>query len=194
MYLFLFGAKSVWRSGIFSWKRKGRRAVGFIFALLMNTIMWKGYLALFLLLPLWGQASDRKGRTAADDILGSYMIYAHRSQETVHLNFYKADNGDYEARIVWMEQPTDDLGKPRTDVNNPRAAYRHIPLSHLVIVRGLRYDAKNGQWENGRIYDPSTGKTYRCFIRFEDDARTLRVKCYVGFRFLGRSLYWSRIV
>ena len=155
--------------------------------------MWKGYIVLLLCLPVGVQAADRKGKAAADGILGTYMIYEHRTQETVHLSFYEADNGDYEARIVWMEQPTDDLGKPKTDVNNPRAMYRHIPLSHLVIVRGLRYDAKSGQWENGRIYDPSSGKTYRCFIRFEDDNQTLRVKVYIGFRFLGRSLYWSRI-
>lgn len=142
---------------------------------------------------LSAQARDRNKN--ADDLLGTYMVYARSEQVTVHLNFYKADDGTYEARIVWMDQPDDDLGKPRTDVNNPKRELRHIPLTHVVIVRDLRYDARNHEWEGGRIYDPATGKTYRCFIRFEDE-NTLRVKAYVGIiglRFIGRSFYWTRV-
>lgn len=152
-------------------------------------------LAVFVLCcSVWGvQARDRNKN--ADDLLGTYMFYEHSQQVTVHLNFYKADDGTYEARIVWMDQPDDDLGKPRTDVNNPKRELRHIPLTHVVIVRDLHYDARNHEWEGGRIYDPATGKTYRCFIRFEDED-TLRVKAYVGIiglRFIGRSFYWTRI-
>lgn len=142
---------------------------------------------------LGAQARDRNKN--ADDLLGTYMVYERSEQVTVHLNFYKADDGTYEARIVWMDQPDDDLGKPRTDVNNPKRELRHIPLTHVVIVRDLRYDARNHEWEGGRIYDPATGKTYRCFIRFEDE-NTLRVKAYVGIiglRFIGRSFYWTRV-
>lgn len=137
---------------------------------------------------LWAQ--NRGGN--ADDIIGTYRVYDSGSQETLHLNFYKADNGEYEARIVWMDQPTDNLGKPRTDVRNPHSEQRHIPLSHLVIVRGLKYNARDQEWSGGRVYDPMTGKTYRCFIDFEDD-NTLRLKGYIGFRILGKSLYWVRI-
>lgn len=141
-------------------------------------------------LPL--QARDRNKN--ADDLIGTYSAFDHKYQTMVHLNFYKADDGTYQARIVWMDQPDDDLGKPKTDVNNPRSEKRHIPLTHVVIVRDLRYDSKRSEWSGGRIYAPSSGKTYRCFVRFEDE-NMLRVKAYVGivgFRF-GRSLYWTRI-
>lgn len=145
---------------------------------------------LFTVETLQAHAQTRGGN--ADDIIGTYKAFDRGNQETLHLNFYKADNGEYEARIVWMEQPTDDLGKPRTDVHNPHSEQRHIPLSHLVIVRGLHYDARDREWVGGRVYDPMSGKTYRCFIDFEDD-ETLRLKGYIGFRILGRSLYWQRI-
>lgn len=151
--------------------------------------------AVFILGGLVWSVQARDRNKNADDLLGTYMVYERSEQVTVHLNFYKADDGTYEARIVWMDQPDDDLGKPRTDVNNPKRELRHIPLTHVVIVRDLRYDAKNHEWEGGRIYDPATGKTYRCFIRFEDED-TLRVKAYVGIiglRFIGRSFYWTRI-
>ncbi|MCM1042094.1 MAG: DUF2147 domain-containing protein [Bacteroides sp.] len=147
----------------------------------------------FICLSWSVQARDKN--KYADDLLGTYAIYEHGRQVMAHLNFYKADDGTYEARIVWLDQPDDDLGKPKTDVNNPKRELRHIPLTHVVIVRDLRYDARNYEWEGGRIYDPSTGKTYRCFIRFEDED-TIRVKAYVGiigFRFIGRSFYWTRV-
>lgn len=137
----------------------------------------------------------RTDTAQADDLLGTYVFFKHRDQLSAHLNFYKADDGTYQARIVWLDQPDDDLGKPKTDVNNPKRELRHIPLTHVVVIRDLRYDAKKDEWEGGRIYDPTTGKTYHCFIRFEDE-NTLRVKAYagiIGFRFVGRSFYWTRL-
>lgn len=150
-------------------------------------------LLICILSCFWGEVQARDRNKNADDLLGTYNVYSHG--HALRINFYKADDGTYESRIVWMDQPDDDLGKPRTDVNNPKSDLRHIPLTHVVIVRDLHYDAKNKEWEGGRIYDPATGKTYRCFVRFEDE-NTLRVKAYVGiigFRFIGRSFYWTRV-
>lgn len=144
------------------------------------------------LLLAFGFLQAQGNGSHADDILGTYSAYDNARQENFHLNFYKADNGEYQARIIWMDQPTDDLGKPRTDVNNPRSEQRHIPLSHLVIVRGLRYDARSKEWQGGRVYDPMSGKTYRCFIEFESE-NVIRMRGYIGFRFLGKSFYWSKL-
>lgn len=130
----------------------------------------------------------------ADAILGTYVFFDYDTKITVHINFHKAENNTYQARIVWLDQPDDDLGKPKTDVNNPRSELRHIPVTQVLIVRGLRFDGDD-EWEGGRIYNPVTGKTYRCYVNFED-ANTLRVKAYInffGFSFLGRSFYWSRV-
>lgn len=146
--------------------------------------------ALLACLPACLQAQSLGSK--ADDILGNYEVFVRESGEKVHLNFYQADDGDYEARIVWMEHPLDDLGKPRTDVQNPRADKRHIPLTHVAVVRKLRYDARSKEWNGGRVYDPTSGKTYRCAIEFENDS-TMKVRAYIGFRILGRSLYWNRL-
>ena len=153
---------------------------------------WKLFPVVFLLLHLpLALTAQEKGRQA-DDIVGTYEAYNPATGETLHLNFYKADDESFEARIVWMDEPLDDLGKPRTDVQNPRAELRRIPLSHLVIVRKLRHDSRGREWTGGRVYDPMTGKTYRCAIAFEGED-TLRVRAYIGFRFLGRTLYWKRV-
>lgn len=184
-----FGGEAKWNGMCFGYIRAMCASGSDMFLKRFKTLS----IIVFLFLS-WGVQVHGKNQNA-DDLLGTYALYAHSQQTMVHLNFYKADDGTYEARISWMDQPDDDLGKPRTDVNNPKRELRHIPLTHVVIVRDLRYNARNYEWEGGRIYDPTTGKTYRCFVRFEDD-NTLRVKAYVGIiglRFIGRSFYWARV-
>lgn len=178
---------------------KGKRNGKPFFYIRAMRIRWHNILlsilVVWLLSGCFQSVCARDRNKNADDLIGTYSAFDRKLQTTVHLNFYKADDGTYQARIVWLEQPDDDLGKPKTDVNNPRSEFRHIPLTHVVVVRDLRYDTRKNEWEGGKIYDPASGKTYRCFIRFEDE-NTLRVKAYVGiigFRFLGRSFYWTSI-
>ena len=54
---------------------------------------------------------------------------------------------------------------------------------------GFRY--VKGAWKGGRIYDPETGKTYRCGIKLGDDDR-LRLRGFLGISLLGRTTVWVR--
>ena len=66
---------------------------------------------------------------------------------------------------------------------------KNQPIEGLVIVQGLTY--KDGLWTDGKIMDPANGKRYDCTIRINKD-RTLNVRGYLGFSFLGRSQVWKR--
>ena len=60
-------------------------------------------------------------------------------------------------------------------------------------LKAFDYDAKDKEWVDGTIYDPKNGKTYKCFIWFEeDDDITLHVKGFIGFALLGREVEWKR--
>ena len=61
----------------------------------------------------------------------------------------------------------------------------------LEVLRGLR-PAGDGGWTGGTIYDPSSGRTYRCEPRLDDDDR-LRLRGYVGVTWLGRTTRWVRV-
>lgn len=53
------------------------------------------------------------------------------------------------------------------------------PLVGLQIVRGLEWDG--GEWEDGTIVDPESGKVYTCAIWIDrDDYNKLHVRGYVG--------------
>ena len=59
----------------------------------------------------------------------------------------------------------------------------------MVIVKDLKIVDKS--WEDGTILDPKSGKTYSCYITFEDE-NTLKVRGYIGFSLLGRTQKWIR--
>lgn len=93
--------------------------------------------------------------------------------------------------IVWLEEPLDDEGNPKTDANNPEADLQDRPIVGLKIVWGLE-DAGDGEsWEDGKVYDPESGKTYSAKASLED-LDTLELRGYVGVPMFGRTSTWTR--
>lgn len=92
--------------------------------------------------------------------------------------------GLYEGRIVGGNQP----GK--LDSNNPDATKRALPLRGQVILQDLKYDGDR-KWIDGTIYDPQSGKTYRCKLELRSDG-TLKVRGFIGISLLGKTQVWTR--
>lgn len=76
------------------------------------------------------------------------------------------------------------------DDHNPDPALRNRPLDGLAIMTGFEY-AGDGRWKNGTVYDPNSGKTYKCSITLIDD-NTLKLRGYIGISLIGRSETWMR--
>jgi uncharacterized protein (DUF2147 family) len=85
--------------------------------------------------------------------------------------------------------PPEAAGK--SDTNNPESALRRRPLCGLPILSGF---ARNGagQWTDGTIYDPETGKSYDATIAVETEG-ALELRGYVGMPLFGRTERWTRI-
>ena len=92
------------------------------------------------------------------------------------------------ARI--LGSPNDDPDRPTTDVHNPDPKLRDRALVGLDIFSGFRYDG-GGAWSGGFIYDPNSGKTYRCKLKLLD-RNTLRVRGFIGISLIGRTETWRR--
>ena len=78
----------------------------------------------------------------------------------------------------------------RVDEKNPDPKLRDRPLLGLKIMDGFAYAGK-GKWTDGRIYDPNSGKTYKCKMELKADD-TLKVRGYVGMSWFGRTETWTR--
>jgi uncharacterized protein (DUF2147 family) len=95
-----------------------------------------------------------------------------------------AAGGTYEGRIVGGNQPG------RVDAKNPDQALRTRPLRGAIILHDLRYDG-DGKWSGGTIYEPDTGRTYKCLVELLSDD-SLKMRGFIGFSLLGKSQTWTR--
>lgn len=93
-------------------------------------------------------------------------------------------------RVVWLRSPFDENGCTLADEQNPDPALRERPVIGIDILSGLR-PMSDGTWDGGTIYDPTSGRTYRCVASLDGESRLL-VRGYIGFHLLGRTTIWVR--
>jgi uncharacterized protein (DUF2147 family) len=77
----------------------------------------------------------------------------------------------------------------RVDFNNPNPALRKRSLCSLQIGTNFHLTDPNHA-EDGQLYDPESGKTYRGSMTREGDKLMLRG--YIGIRLFGRTEIWTR--
>lgn len=92
--------------------------------------------------------------------------------------------------IAGSAKPESEQEPNRKDALNPDPALRDRPLLGLGILGSFKADG-SGRWKGGRIYDPDSGKTYKCKLKLVD-ANTLEVRGYLGISLLGRTETWTR--
>jgi uncharacterized protein (DUF2147 family) len=93
--------------------------------------------------------------------------------------------GDLCATLLQLEP-----GAPtRFDTQNPEASLHTRKLCGLQIGYGFHLADPNHA-EDGHLYDPKSGKTYKGVMSSEGDRLALRG--YVGIRAFGRTETWTR--
>lgn len=136
---------------------------------------------LFTILTMW---VSNEARAQADPIERTW----YNEEKTAKVQIYKAKDNKFYGKIVWLKEPNDATGKPKTDTKNPSAAKKSQPIMGLLILKGFtKDDAK--VYEDGTIYDPKNGKTYSCKITHTGNS--LDVRGYVGISMLGRTTKWT---
>lgn len=124
----------------------------------------------------------------ADDVLGVWTTGSKKGR----VEIYK-QGGKYYGKIIWLKEPLNDEGQPKKDVNNEDSDLQSRPLMGLVNLNGFEFDADDEEWVDGTIYDPENGKTYDCYLWFEEDSpNNLQVRGFIGFSLIGRTDVWTR--
>lgn len=125
---------------------------------------------------------------SADNIIGEYLTDRGGSKSKVRVT--KAADGTYTAQIFWVEQPLDENGKKRKDVKNPDKSLRNVDIDKVVVVKGLKYDKEEKEWNGAKIYDPSKG------IRVNVEAEFVeanKLKLFGNIWGIGTTIYWTKI-
>lgn len=86
------------------------------------------------------------------------------------LGTWYTEGGDSQVRInkcggalcgalVWLKNPNDANGHPKTDRENADASKRSRPLIGVQIVLGMKPSSTPDEWD-GKVYNAKDGKTY----------------------------------
>ena len=136
--------------------------------------------AMRLLVPAFAFLALASAASAAPDISGNWMTEDKSGLVTIA----RCGNslcGNL-ARVL-VAKP----GVPKTDVKNPDPVLRGRTLQGLRILHGFK-PSDNG-WEDGRIYDPKSGKSYRSMLKLNPDG-SLKVSGCIAF--ICKSQRWTR--
>jgi uncharacterized protein (DUF2147 family) len=121
-------------------------------------------------------------------IMGTWLTGSGQAKIEIYKN-----GANYQGKIIWISEPIDPAtNKPKTDTKHPDSKLHSRPLVGLVNLWGFSYNEKDNKWENGHIYDPKSGKEYKCTINTKDK-NTLNVRGYIGFSVIGRTDVWTRV-
>jgi len=163
----------------------------------MRNLLSIAFLAIFFLTS--AMVFKASNIEKADQILGDWKPSNGRSI----IRIYKGvkDNGEdpkkYYGKIIWLLEPNDANGNPRTDINNSDDAKKKNKLKGLVNVKELEFVGNDQEWlwENGTIYDPNNGSEYSFKAEINrKKPNQLLGKGYIGVSLFGREDVWTRMV
>ncbi len=122
---------------------------------------------------------------SADKIVGKWMA---NEDKNVIVQIYKSGN-EFKAKIVWFDD-SDDMARPmatRCDSKNPDKDLRSRKLLGLEVLWGLTYNEEVDEWQDGHIYDSSSGKEYSAKVWLTKDGM-LKVRGYWHFEIFGQNM------
>ncbi|MEJ7694008.1 DUF2147 domain-containing protein [Daejeonella sp.] len=147
----------------------------------------KRFLFLLCAVSLW--FSPAFANPGSDAILGQWMS----TRRNVKVQVYK-EGAEFKGRVTWFKD-NDDPSKPmatRLDENNPDPKLRKRKVLGMQVLSRLEYNAKTSRWENGRIYDPKTGRQWSS-VAYLDTEGVLNVKGYWQFEFIGKTMRFRKV-
>jgi uncharacterized protein (DUF2147 family) len=124
------------------------------------------------------------GLVAIADALPGEIVGVWDTGDGAHVEIYERD-GKYQGKFVlfYDEPPAGGV-----DAENPDPALRDRPLLGADFILNFEFDGK--KWKKGRLYNPENGKQYKADLELRDGV--LKVRGWIGMRWLGRTVEWTR--
>ena len=121
------------------------------------------------------------------DPVGTWLVEDARAK--IHIEKCGANHDELCGSVVWLKDPLDDKGRPKTDIKNPDPAKRNRPAVGMQLIDELKPD--EDKVYSGQIYNAENGKNYDVTLRM-DSPTDLRLKgCVMSI--LCQSQHWTRV-
>ncbi|MFC6267445.1 DUF2147 domain-containing protein [Frigoriflavimonas asaccharolytica] len=128
-------------------------------------------------------------QVGSDAILGKWIS----TDKNVAVNVYKEGNS-FQAKIIWFDD-TLGSGKPmntQVDSENPNPQLRNRKILGMDVLENLSYNGSKNRWENGKIYDASSGRTWDSFAEMLSNGY-LKVRGFWKFKWIGKTLTFKKL-
>lgn len=116
-----------------------------------------------------------------DAILGIWQT-EHGSAK---IQIYK-NGSSYDGKLVWVKDELLRSGEKGTG-----NAARKKSASGTEVLSNFSY-AGDGVWEDGTVFDPRSGRSYKCKL-YMNSSNRLELRAYMGISLIGKSQIWSRV-
>ncbi|MDQ2751941.1 MAG: DUF2147 domain-containing protein [Bacteroidota bacterium] len=142
-------------------------------------------LSSFLLLLETGKAQDNQ-----DAIVGKWM----NEDKDLVVDVYK-ENNNFKAKIIWFHDAGDTITPidQRLDIKNPDKILRSRKVLGMEVLSNLVYDPEENKWMKGKIYDSTSGRTWDASV-WLSDPQTLQVRGYYIFKFIGKTMKFTKVL
>lgn len=123
-----------------------------------------------------------------DKFMGVWMIETKDTKVLVSKN----SEGELEGKVVWLLEPNDEHGKPKTDIKNKNSALRNRPILGMKVAYDFTWNEEDKKWSGGSVYVAGSGSTYCGSIKMDSEQKLLLRGYICGLKFLGRTSYAER--
>lgn len=130
-----------------------------------------------------------KAQDKQDAIVGKWL----NEDKDLVVEVYKEAN-NFKAKIAWFHDVTDTLTAidQKLDIKNPDKTLRNRKVLGMEVLSDLVYDPDENKWVKGKIYDSTSGRTWDASV-WLSDPQTLEVRGYYIFKFIGRTMKFTRV-
>ncbi|WP_300359334.1 DUF2147 domain-containing protein [Fusobacterium sp.] len=131
-----------------------------------------------------------------EKVVGKWITEKADNGNQVIVEIYETSDKKYNGKIVELTMPVytegEFVGKEKMDLENPDKNLRNRTLRGIDFVSGFDYSEKEDKFENGKIYNPTNGKTYNSYMKLQDDGKLL-VKGSIDKKgLIGKKQIWTR--
>lgn len=138
----------------------------------------------FLLLSLIIRAQD----TYVPSVLGTWL--SENKKQKIKVT-YDPDKKVYNGKILWMYEDDQSEGRILLDKNNPDPRLRNRRVTGINLLHSFRHEGK--KVFRGWVYDPISGKEYRCLMTLKPDNKTAYIRGYILIPWIGRTEIATKI-
>jgi uncharacterized protein (DUF2147 family) len=131
------------------------------------------------------QAAANDTASAGDALIGEWWTENNEGR----IRFSRDKDGTYRGTTTCCVPAKPTADHPARDLHNPNPKLRGRSTVGIVLIWKLTYE--EGEYNDGYVYNPRDGDTYRFEAKILD-RNTLKIRGYMGIPLLGQSQIWKR--